>query len=170
MESNRRFRRPRIVVRAVRKLRARAASISNGRVRNAPPQASAAPAPDLHYPHPHLSLVTEAPEGQPAPAPARRKPRIAPSLLLLLLMLLSIFIWWLLQEIRTSSLQAQFFANMVKKVHYQVEPGPSNAIRFPSDSPYDERLGYANLPDYLAKLKARDYEGAAQARLSPKMI
>ncbi|HZV65636.1 MAG TPA: transglycosylase domain-containing protein [Telluria sp.] len=91
-------------------------------------------------------------------------------MLLLLLMLLSVFVWWLLQEIRTSSLQAQFFANMARKVSYKVGPGPSNAIRFPSDSPYDERLGYANLPDYLSKLKARDYEIAAQARFSPKMI
>ena len=131
-------------------------------------------AAELHYPQPHLSLVPEpdpeppnraetAPDGKPP----KRRSRIKPALVLLLLMLLSLFAWWVVQETRSSSMQARFFANLASKVSYKVEPGPSNAIRFPSDSPYDERLGYANLPDYLAKLKARDYEivvaGAAVA-------
>ncbi|MES2261291.1 MAG: transglycosylase domain-containing protein [Pseudomonadota bacterium] len=87
-----------------------------------------------------------------------------------MLVLLSLGVWWLIQEMRTSAMQAQFFANLVGKLNYKVEPGPSAAIRFPHDSPYDERLGYANMPDYLGKLKARDYEIAAQARFSPKMV
>ncbi|MDQ2991133.1 MAG: transglycosylase domain-containing protein, partial [Pseudomonadota bacterium] len=90
--------------------------------------------------------------------------------MLVLLMLVSIFAWWLVTETRTSSFQASFFSHLAKKISYKVEPGPSNSIRFPSDSPYDERLGYANMPDYLAKLKAHDYEIVAQARLSPKMV
>jgi membrane peptidoglycan carboxypeptidase len=73
-------------------------------------------------------------------------------------------------ESRTSAMQAKFFAGMAKKISYRMEPGPSNAIRFPASSPYDERLGYANLPDYLAKLKTRDYVVASQARMSPKML
>jgi membrane peptidoglycan carboxypeptidase len=172
MESNSQAERPYSVASAVRKLRARAASLSRPRAeQSADGEEKAA---ELHYPQPHLSLVPEpepesaetAPDGKP---PKRRR-RIKPALLLLLLMLLSIFAWWVVQETRSSAMQARFFANLASKVSYKVEPGPSNAIRFPSDSPYDERLGYANLPDYLAKLKARDYEIVSQARLSPKAI
>ncbi|MES2297622.1 MAG: transglycosylase domain-containing protein [Pseudomonadota bacterium] len=83
--------------------------------------------------------------------------------------MLSMAGWWIAQEVRTSALQAQFFSNMVSKVKYSMAPGPSTAIRYPSDSPYDERLGYANLPDFLSKLKAKDFEINAQARQSPKM-
>ena len=192
MESNTQAGRYSSVASAVRKLRARAASINLGRSRGA----AAAPAvaqhqqhqqqpeheqpelpqsAELRYPQPHLSLVPEPPPEQPADGapdgqPPKRRSRIKPALLLLLLMLLSLFSWWLVRESQTSSMQAHFFTSLAKKVSYKVEPGPSGSIRFPSDSPYDERLGYANLPDYLTKLKAHGYEVAAQARLSPKMV
>lgn len=172
MESNRRFRRPRIVARAVRKLRARAGTT------NATPEGGGTA---FNYPHPHLSLVAEGPQvegdGMPdqappeaAPTPPKKRSRIKPALVLLLLMLLSLCVVWALNETRTSSMQAKVFAKMAKRITYKVEKGPSNAIRFPSESPYDERLGYANLPDYLSKLKERDYAIEAQARISPKMI
>ena len=108
-----------------------------------------------------------APEQQP---PKKRRSRIKPALLLLLLMMLSLAAWWAVDESRTSAMQAKFFAEMAKKISWKVEKGPSNAIRFPSDSPYDERLGYANLADYLAKLKSHDYVVTAQSRMSPKMV
>jgi membrane peptidoglycan carboxypeptidase len=178
MDSNSQAGRANSVANAVRKLRARAASISFGRT-----HAAAAPADqdrdqdkpgELHYPQPHLSLVPEPAPDDAEPSadgkPPKRRSRIKPALVLVLLMLLSIFAWWLVTETRTSSFQASFFHHLASKISYKVEPGPSNSIRFPSDSPYDERLGYANMPDYLAKLKAHDYEIAAQARLSPKMV
>jgi membrane peptidoglycan carboxypeptidase len=176
MESNTQAGLPYSVASAVRRLRA---SINLGRPRSAPAAAAAADEPasnadsPLHYPQPRLSLVPdpdpETTEAAPDGKPPKRRSRIKPALVLLLLMLLSLLVWWLVQETRTSAMQARFFSGLASKVSYQVEPGPSSSIRFPSGSPYDERLGYANLPDYLAKLKARDYEVAAQARLSPKM-
>ena len=57
-------------------------------------------------------------------------------------------------ETRTSTLQAKLFAGMMKDVHYRMDKGASNAIRFPSESPYDARLGYSHLPAFLAKLQA----------------
>src|SRR5450830_232707 len=104
------------------------------------------------------------------PPPRKRRSRVKPTLLLLLLMLLSLAAWWVVDETRTSAMQAKFFSQMARKSSWKVEPGPSNAIRFPSDSPYDERLGYANIPDYLAKLKSHDYVVTAQSRMSPKMV
>jgi membrane peptidoglycan carboxypeptidase len=146
---------------------------------------------DPTYPHPHLSLVPEGPteEGvqgmleevvivekelavpEAAPAPPRKKrSRVKPVLLLVLLIVLAVAVAWVIRESQTSAMQAKVFAKMAKQISYKVEKGPSKAIRFPSDSPYDERLGYANLPNYLDKLKARDYAIASQARISPKMI
>ncbi len=92
-------------------------------------------------------------------------------MLLLVLALLSAAAWWVWQETRNYEMQAQFFTRLAKKLTYQVQPGPSpsNAIRFPHDSPYDERTGYANLPDFLTKLQARDFTITSQARISPKM-
>jgi membrane peptidoglycan carboxypeptidase len=177
MESNSRTGRSSTVASAVRKLRARAASINLGRTRTEPTlesdgQAAEGDPSRLHYPQPKLSLVPEPAPGTaetaPDGKPPKRRSRIKPALVLVLLMLLSLFAWWVVQETHTSSMQARFFTSLAKKVSYKVEPGPSNSIRFPSDSPYDERLGYANMPDYLAKLKAHDYEIVAQARLSPK--
>ena len=108
--------------------------------------------------------------GTPAPKPPKRRSKIKPALLLVLLMLLSLAGWWAVEESRTSSMQAKFFTELARKVSWKVEPGPSKAIRYPSDSPYDERLGYANLPNYLEKLKSYDYVVTAQARMSPKML
>ncbi|MES2128891.1 MAG: transglycosylase domain-containing protein, partial [Pseudomonadota bacterium] len=90
--------------------------------------------------------------------------------MLVLLMLVAVGGWWLMEEARTSTMQAHFFAELASKIKYTVEAGPSRAIRFPSGSPYDERLGYSNLPDYLGKLKTKDYDISSQARLSPKML
>ncbi|MES2151493.1 MAG: transglycosylase domain-containing protein [Pseudomonadota bacterium] len=173
MESNRRFRRPRIVVRAVRKLRARAASIGNGsRVRIEP--SGDAPAQVLQFPTLHPAPAADAaPEAPADPAntpPPRKKRRLKRTLWLLLLLLLALAAGWIYYESRTSAVQARIFAAIAAKASYTVEKGASRAIRYPSDSPYDERLGYANLPDYLDMLKSRDYEIAAQARFSPKLI
>ncbi|MDB5906320.1 MAG: glycosyl transferase family 51 [Massilia sp.] len=178
MESNIQAGLPYSVASAVRKLRA---SINLGRSRGAPAAAVAAEDPvtdrdqsRLNYPQPHLSLVPEPPPGSgdtaPDGKPPKRRGRIKPALVLLLLMLLSLFAWWMVQETRTSSMQARIFSDMASKISYKVQPGPSDNIRFPSGSPYDERLGYTSMPDYLARLKSRDYEIVAQARLSPKMV
>jgi membrane peptidoglycan carboxypeptidase len=163
MLSNRRFRRPRLVVRAVRKLRAGVAAMGYGRGRHL----RAVPTPPPQESSAHLAHAQ--PASPPPSEPVKRK-RSRNALILVLLVLLSFGIWWGLQEVRSSSMQARFFNGLVGKLNYRVEPGPSNAIRFPKDSPYDERLGYANLPDYVEKLKARDYAISAQARFSPKMV
>ena len=163
MLSNRRFRRPRLVVRAVRKLRAGAAAIGYGRGRHL----RAVPAPAAQ--EDSSAHLAHAQPASPPSEPVKSK-RSRNAMLLVLLVLLSFGVWWGVQEIRSSTMQARFFSGLVGKLSYRVEPGPSNAIRFPKDSPYDERLGYAGLPDYLGKLKARDYAVSAQARFSPKMV
>src|SRR5476649_966543 len=160
MLSNRRFRRPRIVVRAVRKLRAGAAAMGYGRGRHL--RAVPPPAPE------QVHLAHAQPAAPPSDPILGKRTRNA--FIMLLLVGLSLAVWWGAREVQTSTMQAHFFTGMVGKLSYKVEPGPSTAIRYPKDSPYDERLGYASLPDYLGKLKAKDYQVSAQARFSPKMV
>ena len=114
-------------------------------------------------------LLAHAQASAPPSSPGRPQ-RSRAALILLLLVLLFLAAWWTVREVRTSALQAQYFANMVSKLKYTVEPGPSSSIRFPEDSPYDERLGYANMPDFLTRLQERDYEVTSQARFSTKMV
>ncbi len=112
---------------------------------------------------------SDTPESQPAP-PKRRWRKVKRTFLVLLLLAVAGAAGLAVYESRTSALEAHFFAGLTKKLNYRMGKGPSDAIRFPQASPYDERLGYSNLPNYLAKLKTRDYVVAEQARMSPKML
>ncbi len=226
MESNRRFRRPRLVVRTLRKLRVRLAAMSMPRPKRAAPpkphltlvsdeghalaegepyyEAPAAagdedvtvahgphaahlvgaaqvaeagraapaelPAPPPAPPEPPAADARPDPGQPPAGVPPRKKRRVWSAVLVLFLILFAGCAWFAMLEMRTSTMQARYFAGMAKKIKYSVKPGPSSTIRFPSDSPYDERLGYARMPDYLDRLKERDYIIDAQAQLSPKMV
>jgi membrane peptidoglycan carboxypeptidase len=171
MESNRRSRRPHLVVRAVRKLRGRTAAVATGTTPAAAVEQDAQAYPPHPPQHPHLSLVTgAAPGGEPdEPQPAPRRSRVKPTVLLAGAGVVAIAALLLVEEARTSTLQAKIFTSLLAKVNYHMAAGPSDSIRFPAGSPYDERLGYANIPDYLAKLKTRDYVVQSQARISPKM-
>ena len=85
------------------------------------------------------------------------------------LMLLVVVGLLVAQEMRTSYYQARFFAGLASKASYTVAAGPSPTIRFPQSAPYDDRLGYAQLPAYISKLRFRDFEIVKQARISEDM-
>lgn len=73
-------------------------------------------------------------------------------------------------EMQTSRLQARYFANIGRQISFSVEPGPSDSIRFPSPGgPYDLRFGYARIPDFEARLRARGFVVTSQARDSSMM-
>lgn len=105
-----------------------------------------------------------------APVVKRRR-RIWPIILLIFLCLSAIVLFFVWQETRNFERQAEFFTKLAKQLTYKVEAGasPKAAIRFPHDSPYDERVGYAKLADFLGKLQAKDFSIEKQARISPKM-
>lgn len=74
------------------------------------------------------------------------------------------------QEMQGSRAQARWLADLAAQLHVSVQPGRSEAIRFPADGPYDLRLGYHGLPAMIERLSARGFEVQAQARWSPKLI
>jgi membrane peptidoglycan carboxypeptidase len=73
-------------------------------------------------------------------------------------------------EARTSWLQARELSRFGAELGHEVQPGPSDAIRFPDHGPFDQRLGYAELKRFTARLVARDFAIERQARFSPRLL
>jgi len=75
-------------------------------------------------------------------------------------------------EVQNSRLQARWLASTGRQLSFKVGPGPSPSIRFPGPNagPYDERLGYAELPKFIHRLGAQGYAVSAQARQSARML
>ena len=78
--------------------------------------------------------------------------------------------YWVVDELQSSRLQAQMLGKLAGELQFKVEPGPSDAIRFPGLGPYDERLGYRSIPKFVERLKPQGYVIAAQARMSPRLV
>jgi membrane peptidoglycan carboxypeptidase len=73
-------------------------------------------------------------------------------------------------EMSSSQLQSVAIGALAGQLRYNVEAGPSPAIRFPGAGPYDLRLGYAQMPDFLDRLNGQGYTITEQARMSPQML
>ncbi len=73
-------------------------------------------------------------------------------------------------ELKTSRLQSALWRDLASDARFSVDSGASDAIRFPRTGPYDERLGYHQLPDYIQRLQPQGYDVTRQARMSPRLI
>jgi membrane peptidoglycan carboxypeptidase len=71
-----------------------------------------------------------------------------------------------IREAQSSTFQAHYFSGLAADLKFWLEPGPSPSIRFPQKGPYDQRLGYSELPAFLYRLHARGYRIEKQARHS----
>jgi len=89
---------------------------------------------------------------------------------LLLLVAAAVLAWAVRTEYLTSSLEARPLSELAGQLSFQVEPGPSDAIRYPGAGPYDMRMGYARLPHIIDQLRRQGYEVTAQARMSPDLL
>lgn len=68
----------------------------------------------------------------------------------------------------TSRMQAHVLGTYVAPtLSYQVEPGPSSSIVFPTSGPYNERLGYPRIPEWTSRLDERGFRIDHQAQVSP---
>ncbi|TPG76700.1 transglycosylase domain-containing protein [Pseudomonas arsenicoxydans] len=74
------------------------------------------------------------------------------------------------KEMRTSKFQSGEVSKFAASLSYKLEPGPSDAIRYPGAGPFDLRLGYSSLDVFLPRLLKRDYVIAAQTRFSKKLM
>ena len=73
-------------------------------------------------------------------------------------------------ESRSSRLQALEFSRFAAKLSYSMQPGPSDSMRYPGDGPFDKRLGYSSLGEFLPRLLKRDYLVTEQVRFSPDLL
>ncbi|WP_208299957.1 transglycosylase domain-containing protein [Aquabacterium sp. A08] len=73
-------------------------------------------------------------------------------------------------EAHTSQLQARWLSRHAATLTHRVEDGPSDRIRFPAHGPFDERLGYTDIPGFTERLQARGFAPVAQARHSPALL
>ncbi len=73
-------------------------------------------------------------------------------------------------ELRFSRLQAQEIARFAEKLDYEMVAGPSEAVRFPTHGPFDQRMGYSQLPRFAERLRERGFELTGQARFSDALM
>ena len=62
-----------------------------------------------------------------------------------------------MDEVQTSRRQAAWLSGLTSDLHYAVEPGASTQIRFPGAGPFDERLGYHQLPERVERLAGQGF-------------
>ncbi|KPG94510.1 glycosyl transferase family 51 [Pseudomonas sp. RIT-PI-q] len=89
---------------------------------------------------------------------------------LLLLIILIVLGLAAAKEMRTSKFQAREVSKYAASLSYDVQPGPSDAIRYPGAGPFDLRLGYSSLDEFLPRLLKRDYVISSQTRFSPALM
>nr|WP_314575149.1 transglycosylase domain-containing protein [uncultured Pseudomonas sp.] len=106
----------------------------------------------------------------PMPASPSHWRHVWRALAVLVLVALVILGFAISVESRSSKLQAREFSQFAHNLSYAVEPGPSDAIVYPGDGPFDKRLGYSSLGDFLPRLLKRDYRIIEQAHFSPELL
>ncbi|WP_150295028.1 penicillin-binding transpeptidase domain-containing protein [Sphingobium estronivorans] len=80
-----------------------------------------------------------------------------------------VFLLLAVLEMRTSYIQSQLFSHVAGRMHFSLGDGANDDIVFPGHGPFNRRLGYARLPDYIASLTRKGYAIEKQARPSPTL-
>src|SRR3970040_2302006 len=94
-----------------------------------------------------------------------RRILIGLGVLLLIVGLVGLIAW----ELLSSALEAKYLTQAAHKLTWQSRAGPSERIHYPGQGPYDVRLGYSKLPDYLARLDQAGWQIDQQAKISIQM-
>jgi len=104
------------------------------------------------------------------PARPHQRRHVWRALLVMVLVALVILGFMAASEVRSSKLQAREFSQFAHDLSYAVEPGASDDILYPGDGPFDKRLGYSALGEFLPRLLKRDYRITEQSRFSPELM
>lgn len=73
-------------------------------------------------------------------------------------------------ELDSSRWQARWLVEHARTLRFDLRPGAQAAMRVPAHGPFDERMGYTQLPEHVQRLVARGYEVTLQARQSPALM
>ncbi|KAB0508314.1 transglycosylase domain-containing protein [Pseudomonas lini] len=115
-------------------------------------------------------VPTERVDEAPLPEKPRRSRHGWGAFWLLLLIILIVLGLAAAKEMRTSKFQAREISKYAASLKYELQPGPSDAIRYPGAGPFDQRLGYSALDELLPRLLKRNYVVSAQTRFSPALM
>jgi membrane peptidoglycan carboxypeptidase len=77
--------------------------------------------------------------------------------------------WAAVREARSALLQSLLLSRWARTMTFASAAGPSPNIGFPREGPYDRRLGYTDLPDFISSLSGSGYAIERQAVLSPAL-
>lgn len=100
-----------------------------------------------------------------------RRPRLAKwAVRLWYLALTALIFYGAAREADQSYLQSALVSRIDKDLGFTAGPGASPAIRYPKFGPYDERLGYVELPSFIARLRDHGFVIERQARQSPLLM
>lgn len=102
------------------------------------------------------------------PAGLRRWARRA-AVAAVVLVAVGVAAWLVIGELRSSRLQAGFLSELAAELNFKVEAGPGATLPAPA-GPYDERLGYNQMPAFAERLVQHGFTVAEQARPSPRMV
>ncbi|HEX4551835.1 transglycosylase domain-containing protein [Pseudomonas sp.] len=115
-------------------------------------------------------VPTERVDEAPVP-PKKRRNRHGWKAFWLLLLIIAVVVGLAAsKEMRTSRFQSRELSQYAASLTYRLEPGPSEAIRYPGNGPFDLRLGYSSLDEFLPRLLKRDYVITEQTRFSPALL
>ena len=87
----------------------------------------------------------------------------------MLLIALAFTAFFIYRETETSTYQAHRLAKLANDLRWEVKSGPNGGLHLSQAGPYDMRLGYSRLPEFLQNLTDRGFHVHAQARISPRM-
>ncbi|PNB75311.1 glycosyl transferase family 51 [Pseudomonas sp. GW456-E7] len=115
-------------------------------------------------------VPTDSVDEAPIPEKPRRSRHGWGAFWLLLLIIAIVVGLAAMREMRTSRFQAREVSKYAASLNYELKPGPSDAIRYPGDGPFDRRLGYSSLDEFLPRLIKRNFVVEAQSRFSPELL
>jgi len=78
-----------------------------------------------------------------------------------------VLLWMVVYEIRTSAFQSRLLAFYAQESTYTLGSGPSPTVVFPKEGPFNQRHGYAQIPDFQRRLQSKGFTVTEQARFSP---
>ena len=113
--------------------------------------------------------VSSAPDTAPG-ARRRLRRRWWLGALLVLALLAAGVVWLLLDEAHSSRQQARLLSEYASELGYHRAAGASDSVRFPTQGPFDRRLGYTDIPAFVAKLEPRGFAITGQVRQSPALL
>lgn len=73
-------------------------------------------------------------------------------------------------ELRHAWFQSQWISDYADRLEYQLGDGQSDAIRFPEAGPFNQRLGYSQIPEWQSRLQNQGYAVVRQSHFSSELL